>query len=107
VVDFWLGLFGASFGSAITLAGQWCKHRWETSETRKRDDGRKALLRQMLDNPGPTGWRAMATMSGVIGANRDETARLLIDIGARASENGEDMWAYLNKKPLLSSKKLG
>ncbi len=98
--DFWLGLVGALIGSVSTLAGQWLKHLWETSESRKRDDGRKALLRQMLDNPGPTGWRRMATMAGVIGANRDETACLLIDIGARASETGNDTWAYISRKPL-------
>ncbi len=101
--DFWLGVFGASIGSAITLAGQWCKHQWETNEARKRDEGRRVLLRQMLDNPGSNGWRKMATLSGVIGANRDETARLLIDINARASETGNDVWAYLTEKPLPNS----
>jgi hypothetical protein len=103
VSDFWLGIFGASIGSAITLAGQWCKHRWETSEVRKRDDARKTLLRQMLSNPGPNGWRKMATLSGVIGANRDETARLLIEIDARASETENDVWAFLKDQPLPNS----
>jgi hypothetical protein len=101
---FWLGVGGALIGSAVTLAGQWCKHRWETSESRKRDGGRKALLRQMLDNPGPQGWRKMATLSGVIGASREETARLLIDIDARASETENDVWAYLKDKPLPEPK---
>ena len=103
MTDFWMGVLGAGIGSAITLFGQWFKHRWETNEGRRRDEGRKAMLREMLNNPGPTGWRKMATLSGVVGASRDETARLLIDIEARASETAKDTWAYLKNKPLPSS----
>ncbi|KPQ06085.1 MAG: hypothetical protein HLUCCA12_12815 [Rhodobacteraceae bacterium HLUCCA12] len=67
---------------------------------RERDLKRKAMLRQMLNNPGAQGWRSMKTMSGVIGANREETARLLIEIGARASETGNHVWALTKNKPL-------
>jgi hypothetical protein len=42
----------------------------------------------------------METLSGVIGATRDETAQLLIEIDARASETGSDTWAYIKNKPL-------
>lgn len=98
--DFWLGILGTGVGSAITLAGQWLKHCWETKTVRKRDDDRKALLRQMLDNPGTTGWRKLVTLSRVIGASPDETARLLIEIGARGSEAEEQVWAYIKEKPL-------
>jgi hypothetical protein len=98
--SFCLSILGVFIGSAITLMGQWLKHRWENSEARNRDNGRKTLLRQMLDNPGLDGWRKMTTMSRVIGATRDETARLLIDVGARASETEVDVWAYLKNKPL-------
>lgn len=98
--SFWWGVFGTTIGSAVTLLGQWIKHNWETKNARKRDDGRKALLRQMLDNPGPTGWRKMSTLSRVIGASQDDTARLLIEIGARGSETGNDVWAYAKDKPL-------
>lgn len=98
--DFWWGVLGTTIGSAVTLLGQWVKHHWETEKAQKRDENRKALLRQMLSNPGPTGWRKMNTLSNVIGANREETARLLIEIGARASETGTDVWAYITDKPL-------
>jgi len=64
-------------------------------------------LKTMLDNPGQTGWRKMETLSGVIGASRDETARLLIECGARASETGSDVWAYEKNEPLPKSKKVG
>ncbi len=98
--DFWWGVFGTTIGSGVTLTGQWIKNRWETNAIRQRDEQRKALLRQMLNNPGPHGWRSMNTLSGVIGLDRDETARLLIEVGARGSEMGNDMWAYLKDKPL-------
>ena len=101
--NFWLGVVGAMIGSGVTLMGQWVKHRWETDAARKRDEKRKSLLRHMLNNPGPTGWRNMSTMAGVIGASREEAARLLIEIDARASEkaaDGNDVWAYIKDKPL-------
>jgi hypothetical protein len=98
--EFWSAIVGVLAGSGVTIFGQWLKHRWETNETRQRDEKRKAMLRQMLNNPGRTGWRRMETMSGVIGATRDETARLLIEIDARSSESGSDVWAFLKKKPL-------
>lgn len=97
---FWWGVIGTTVGSAVTLLGQWVKYWWETHRARKFDDARKALLRQLLDNPGDTGWRKMSTLSGVIGANREETARLLIELGARASETGTDVWAYIRDQPL-------
>ncbi|MES2001318.1 MAG: hypothetical protein V4444_03290 [Pseudomonadota bacterium] len=98
--SFWWGVIGTTVGSALTLLGQWVKYLWETHQTREFDDDRKTLLRQMLDKPGPTGWRKMSTLSGVIGASRDDTARMLIALGARASETGEDVWAYIKDKPL-------
>jgi len=42
----------------------------------------------------------MKTLSGVIGATRNETARLLIELDARASETGNDVWAYIKDKPI-------
>jgi len=98
--SFWSGIIGVVVGSATTVVGQWLRHRWQTSELRKRDQKRKSMLRQLLDNPGPTGWRTMETLSSVIGVDRDGAARLLIEIDARASETGNDVWAYIRDKPL-------
>lgn len=98
----WTGLVGTIIGALMTLLGQWLKHQWEVGERHHRDTARKALLSTMLDNPGPDGWRKMATLSGVIGADRDETARLLIELKARGSETGNDAWAWIKDKPLPS-----
>ena len=54
----------------------------------------------MLENPSKGGWRKMETLSGVIGASREETARLLIEIDARVSETGRDVWAFIKNKPI-------
>jgi len=98
--DFWWGVLGTTIGSATTLFGQWVKFCWESHKAREFDEKRKVLLRSMLDKPGPAGWRKMSTMSQVIGASREDTARLLIELGARASETGGDVWAYIEDKPL-------
>ncbi|PQA89031.1 hypothetical protein [Hyphococcus luteus] len=98
--EFLAGIIGAVVGGAIAIAGQWLKHQWETQEMRNRDEKRKKLLKQMLDKPGPNGWRKMETLSGVIGANRDETARLLTEIDARSSETEGDVWVFIKDKPL-------
>ena len=101
--EFWAALTGAVVGGGLTILGQWFHYIWTTRAKRARDDTRKVMLRKMLDNPGPTGWRTMKTLSNVIGASRDETAQLLIECGARASETGNDSWAYEKHKPLPTS----
>ena len=100
--DFWLAIIGVAFGTIGTIITQSVQHCLRTKNERKRDKKRKGLLRTMLDNPGPDGWRKMETMAAVIGADREETARLLIELDARANEKagGNDVWAYIKDKPL-------
>lgn len=63
----------------------------------------KGVLKDILDRPGKDGWRNMETLSRVIGCDRETTARLLIEIGARGSETENDVWAYIKDKPLPTS----
>lgn len=100
-VEVWSGLIGVIVGGAITLLAQYLAHRWNTARESARDEARRTLLRSMLDKP-PSGttWRKRSTMANVIGASQDETARLLIEIGARGSETDSDLWAYVKDKPL-------
>lgn len=100
MAEFWTGLLGTVVGSAITLFAQWLKYNWETREQRKRTMARKALLKSMLDAAGPHGWRKMETLSAVIGATREDTALLLVEIGARGSETGNDVWGWEKHHPL-------
>lgn len=101
--EFWAGIIGVIVGGILTIVGHYILHLVQTEATRKRDEKRKAILTEMLNNPGPDGWRKIETMSNVIGASRDETARLLIELGARASETGTDVWAFIKDKPLPKS----
>jgi len=98
--DFLLGIIGVAVGSFGQFAIDHFRHERDNRAQREIDAKRIAHLKAMLANPGPTGWRTMKTLSGVIGASRDETARLLIKIDARASESGNDTWAFIKDKPL-------
>ena len=82
---------------------RWFLLVWQTSADRALDKKRKEHLKSMLEKPGPTGWRKVKTLSSVIGANRETTTRLLIELDARGSESGNDSWAYIKDKPLPTS----
>lgn len=45
-------------------------------------------------------WRKLETLMHVIGANDEKTKRLLLEIGARASEDGQNLWALKSRAPL-------
>ena len=104
--DALIGFIGVIVGSAATLISQYFAHWLQTRDAKARDLKRRALLTHLLDNPGTTGWRSMATLSGVIGASREETARLLIDMDARRNEapNGSDVWGWIKDHPLPDAK---
>jgi hypothetical protein len=102
--QFWIavvGILGVVVGSLATIAGNvllnWLKGRKQKSL----DKARKELLRQMLTAKD---WRNLSTLSRVIGADGDETKRLLIATDARGSElpkdNNEEAWGLISKHPL-------
>lgn len=94
-------LFGALIGAAAAIGGVVLKDVLERRRRDADDAPRKALLLQMLTNrPSGVEWRKMETLSRVIGASREQTARLLISIGARGSEAENDVWALISEKPL-------
>ena len=99
----WMGLIGALIGAliggGITLFGQKWQYDRETKLQRTRDDGRRNLLRKMLDCKAFKG-RTLKNMSIVIGAPPEETARLLIDIDARGLIGEKETWGYIKDYPL-------
>ncbi len=98
--DLIIGLFGAIVGAVTALAGTWLTHYLQQKQHEKIDQPRRALLLEMLENPPPgNDWRKLETLCGVIGATPAETTRLLIEIGARGSESGNDTWALKSKHP--------
>ena len=102
-IELWAAIIGAGaaiIGGIVTIVGQGILDYIRAAPKRKLDGARKAYLKEMLDNPGPTGWRKMQTMSRVIGASEDETARLLIELKARGNEKDNNVWAYIKDKPI-------
>ncbi len=92
------GFAGSLVGAATTLLGFWVQDCIGRIRRDRDDAPRKKLLVEMLGDPKK--WRDIETLSRVIGASREETARLLISIGARGSEAGKDVWALIKNKPL-------
>jgi hypothetical protein len=100
------GMLGVIVGAGITALSNvlvhWLKQRSKT----KADKPRKALLLTMLHaHSHEEHWRKFATLQHVIGADDKTARRLLLEIGARASEDGQDKWALLEYHPLEEAKR--
>lgn len=94
-----IGVAGAVVGSVATMAGSILLHLMKERATSKRDEPRKKLLLEMLENPEYQ-WRKLETLMHVIGADEKTTKNLLLVVGARASEDGQPMWGLTKRNPL-------
>ncbi len=94
-----IGVAGAVIGSLATGLVQFISHCLKEKAKAKRDKPRKDLLIKMLKHPTYS-WRTFETLMHVIGADEDTTKRLLIEVGARASENGQPLWGLIERNPL-------
>jgi hypothetical protein len=75
---------------------QWLK----AAPRRRLDKERGKVLREMLeDERFPGRWRKLSTLSRVIGASDETTKRLLIEIGARGSEQDDGLWGLIKHHP--------
>lgn len=93
----WVGVIGAFVGGCLTIVGQLGVQFLQNHKARVLDQARPKLLRTMLD---ARDWRKLSTLSRVIGADAETTKRLLIELGARGSEGGEEVWGLISKHPL-------
>ena len=93
-----IGIGGVVVGSVFATAGQFAFHWFQRSPSRKVDKKRKALLKEMLEHPSYT-WRSFDRLMHVIGSGEEETKRLLLDVDARASEDGSNQWGLLSRNP--------
>jgi HEAT repeat protein len=92
----WIALLGALVGGLLSIGGNLLLEGFKQRAKKKKDEPRKKILREMLrDERFPEGWRKLRTLMHVIGANEETTKRLLIEIGARGSEDGEDLWGLI------------
>ena len=102
--QFWIaivGLIGSIVGGLLAIGGNLLLNFAQQRKHKTLDDARKRLLKEMLN---ASDWRKLSTISRVIGADRDTTTRLLIEIGARGSEkrrdDEEEVWGLISKHPL-------
>ena len=98
-----VGLIGVVIGSILTILGRIALHCLRARASAKKDAPRKRLLVQMLEDdapPHPDRWRILETLMHVIGADEETAKRLLLEVGARASEDGEPKWGLLKYHPL-------
>jgi hypothetical protein len=98
-----IGLIGSIVGALLVICGNFLLNIVQRRNEKKLDDARKKLLVTMLSS---SDWRKLSTLFRVIGADRDTTTRLLIEVGARGSEklrpDGEEVWGLISKHPLAA-----
>lgn len=95
-----IGILGVVFGAALTLIGNIIFHRFKEKPQHDLEIQRMAILKKMLDDGRfPEKWRNLSTLSAVIGANDDETKRLLIKAKARGSEKADGKWGLIKNHP--------
>jgi len=94
-----IGVAGAVVGSIATMASSILLHCLRERAAAKRDKPRKDLLLEMLNDPEYK-WRRLDTLMHVIGADEKRTKALLLEIGARASEDGQPLWGLTKRNPL-------
>ena len=98
-----IGISGAVIGSVATIAGSIVLHCLKERTAAKREKPQRDLLLEMLRRPEYQ-WRKFETLMHVIGADEKTTKRLLLDVGARASEDGQPLWGLKERNPLPSGK---
>ncbi len=97
-----VGLIGVIVGSVLTIIGNILMHRLKQRAEAKRGEPRRKLLKTMLEDQRFQ-WRKLETLMHVVGADEPTTKRLLLEIGARASEDGHNLWGLTKYHPLPGS----
>ena len=96
-----IGVIGSIIGGVLVIFGNLLVSWVQQRKQKELDKARKRLLETMLN---AADWRKLSTLFRVIGADRETTTRLLIEIGARGSEksrdDGEEVWGLISKHPL-------
>lgn len=97
-----IGIIGVVSGALVTQLGNIFFHWIKEKPQRDLDNKRISILIEMLDDDRfVKKWRNISTMSAVIGANAEETKRLLIKAKARGSEIADEQWGLIKNHPFL------
>ncbi len=93
-----IGLAGVFIGVIIQILGNVVVHCLQQRAKDRTDIKRKELLMTMLEDERFT-WRQLETLMHVIGADEETTKRLLLEIGARGSEDKQELWGLIKRNP--------
>jgi hypothetical protein len=91
-------LIGAALGVLGSLGTTYLNARLSQGKPDPVAEARKKLLLVMLED-GRFRWRKLQVLSHVIGADEDTTKKLLLEVGARASEDGQNLWCLVSRHP--------
>ena len=95
-----VGLVGVIVGSVLTIIGNIVLHYLKQRADSSKYAPHKKLLKEMLeDKRFSDKWRKLDTLMHVIGADEETTKRLLLEIDARASEDGQALWGLKKYHP--------
>jgi hypothetical protein len=98
-----IGIAGAVIGSVATIAGNVALHCLKERAAVKREKPQRDLLVAMLKHADYQ-WRKLDTLMHVIGVDEKTAKRLLLEVGARASEDGQPLWGLIERNPLPKSR---
>ena len=97
VEGIWVAIIGFAsvvIGAAISEVRHWRKDR----AVLRREKQQKKRLDELLAEPGYE-FRRLKTLMHAIAADENTTVRLLIEIDARPSTDGQPLWKKASKKP--------
>lgn len=83
------------------MAGNFMNQWYKERSDKRREEPARELITEMLSHKEHK-WRKLETIMHVIGASEEATKRLLLEVGARASEDGKSLWALKSRVPLNS-----
>jgi hypothetical protein len=91
-------LIGTALGVIGSLGTTYLNARLSRAKPDPVAEARKKLLLAMLEDERFE-WRKLVILSHVIGASEETTKNLLLEIGARASEDGQNLWCLISRHP--------
>lgn len=93
-----IGFAGVFIGAIMQIVGNVCIHYLQQRAKDRTDVKRKQLLLTMLEDQRYS-WRKLDTLMHVIGADEETTKRLLLESGARGSEDKQELWGLIKRNP--------
>ena len=93
-----IGFGGVVVGALINALTMCIAVHLKRKQQAKLDRKRKELLKTMLDDP-KFPWRELETLKRVVGADEATTICLLLDLGARGSEDRQALWGLISRNP--------